>query len=164
MEEDVKPWYNYGHVWLLILFPVLAILGGILMIYLVNTNQDSLVSDSYYKEGQQINQKLALDQQAGQLGLGAQVLLSDNLQQVRVIMNQAVAGDLVLQVSHPTRTGLDQQITLKPQGGNLFAGSLPRALLAERWVFELSDQQKHWRLEKQWQVLPGEPLELKASK
>jgi hypothetical protein len=163
MQEE-KPWYKHRLVWMLILFPALAVLGGINMIYLAYTNHDGLVSDNYYKDGQEINQRLALDQQASAKGITAQVLIGEDQQNVRVILNQAVEGTLTLKIVHPTKSGVDQTITLAAQGPMLFSGKLAQPLAAERWQIEVGDQKNTWRLSKEWQVLPDEPLLLSPNK
>jgi hypothetical protein len=163
MQEE-KPWYKHRLVWMLILFPALAVLGGINMIYLAYTNHDGLVSDNYYKDGQEINQRLALDQQAVTKGITAQVLIGEDQQNVRVILNQAVEGALTLKIVHPTKSGVDQTITLAAQGPMLFSGKLTQPLATERWQIEVGDQKNTWRLSKEWQVLPDEPLLISPNK
>lgn len=160
---DTKPWYKHPHVWLLITFPALAILGGIYMIYLAYTNKDGLVSDNYYKDGQKINERIALDQKTAAQGITAQLLLGDDQQSVRVILNQAVEGELILKIAHPTRDGFDQTIHLKPQAAMMFAGKADHVIAQQRWQVELSDNKNNWRLAKEWQVLLGEPLLLKPT-
>ncbi|WP_410498383.1 FixH family protein [Chitinibacter sp. S2-10] len=159
-----KPWYKHAHVWLLILFPALAIVGGINMIYLVNTNQDGLVSDSYYKDGQKINERLALDRHANAIGIHAQVLLGENQQNLRIMLNQNIQGELRLKLSHPTRVGIDQQIKLKAISPMMYEGVLPQRLALERWQIELTDEKSSWRLVKEWQVLPDEPVQISPLK
>ncbi|WP_348944664.1 FixH family protein [Chitinibacter sp. FCG-7] len=161
---DEKPWYKHYFVWLIILFPALAIIGGINMAYLAYTNKDGLVSDSYYKDGQRINERLAQDQHAAAQGLQAQLLLGSDQQSVRIILNQAFEGELTLKLSHPTRVGIDQTLNLKPQAPTLFAGKLAHPLALERWQAEISDSKNGWRLVKEWHVLPDEPVTLSPSK
>jgi hypothetical protein len=163
-NKETKPWYKHSFVWFIIFFPSLAIVAGIHMGYLAYTNKDGLVSDSYYKDGQRINERLAQDAQAQSLGLNAQLLLGDDQQSIRVILNQAQTGNLTLKLSHPTRVGVDQTIALTPQGNKMYAGRLNHPLALERWQLELSNQTSNWRLVKEWQVLLGEPVNLSASK
>lgn len=163
-NKETKPWYKHSFVWFIIFFPALAIIAGIHMGYLAYTNKDGLVSDSYYKDGQRINERLAQDAQAQSLGLGAQLLLGDDQQSIRVILNQAQTGNLTLKLSHPTRVGVDQTIALTPQGNKMYVGKLNSPLALERWQLELSNPASNWRLVKEWQVLLGEPVNLSASK
>ncbi|QLG87857.1 FixH family protein [Chitinibacter bivalviorum] len=161
---DAKPWYKHPHVWLLITFPALAIIGGIYMAYLAYTNKDGLVSDNYYKDGQKINERIALDQKTAAQGITAQLLLGDDQQSIRVILNQAVEGELILKIAHPTRDGFDQTIELEPQAPMMFAGKADHVIAVQRWQVELADKKNNWRLAKEWQVLLGEPLLMQPSK
>ena len=154
-----KPWYKHPHVWLLITFPVLAILGGIHMLYLVSTSTDSLVSNSYYKEGNQINQRLALDKATAAQGVSAQIMLGDDLKSVRLIVNKAPAGAITLKLSHPTQSARDQEITLSAQNG-MYAGSLKQPIDQGRWYVELSDEKNSWLLRKDWRVASSDSLNL----
>ncbi|QLI80054.1 FixH family protein [Chitinibacter fontanus] len=163
-SKENKPWYKHPFVWLLIGFPALAIVSGIHMAYLAYTNKDGLVSDSYYKDGQRINERLALDSQAANQGLNAQVILGDDQQSIRIMLNKEVNGPLELKLSHPTRVGVDQSLELQAIGNRMYAGKLAHPLALERWQIELSDQKSTWRLVKEWQVLPGEAIEIKPLK
>ncbi|WP_373975275.1 FixH family protein [Chitinibacter sp. SCUT-21] len=163
-SKDNKPWYKHGFVWLIIFFPALAIIAGIHMGYLAYTNKDGLVSDSYYKDGQRINERLALDTKAQSIGIEAQLFLGDDQQSIRVILNQDLAERLNLKLSHPTRVGIDQTVELKPQGSKMFVGKLANPIALERWQVELVDQKSTWRLVKEWQVLLGEPVQLSPLK
>ena len=65
------PWYRQIWPWLLMLMPATALFGGLATFYLAATTNNALVVDDYYREGKAINQQLARDTKATQLGLTA---------------------------------------------------------------------------------------------
>jgi uncharacterized protein len=52
-----KPWWQHGHVWLLIAGPVLAIIASFITLYLALSNPDPAIED-YYRKGIEINKTL----------------------------------------------------------------------------------------------------------
>jgi hypothetical protein len=158
--HEEKPWYKHPHVWLLITFPVLAILGGMHMLYLAATSKDSLVSDNYYKEGNNINQRLQLEKAALAKGITAQVILGDNQQSIRILLNKKELGPIKLKIVHPTMNGLDQEITLSNPTAGMYIGNLKQPLQAGNWHVELSDDIKTWSLRKTWATQRNESVAL----
>ncbi|WP_051534478.1 FixH family protein [Deefgea rivuli] len=150
MTEEQKPWYKHPHVWLLITFPALAIIGGIDMLYLAATSTDSLVSDNYYKEGNNINQRLALEKAATTKGITGQVYLGEDQKSVRVLFNKNDLGPIKLKLVHATLSGLDQEVTLNNTLGSMYTGTLTQGLQQGNWYVELSDAKKSWSIRKSW--------------
>jgi hypothetical protein len=158
--HEEKPWYKHPHVWLLITFPVLAIMGGMHMLYLAATSKDSLVSDNYYKEGNNINQRLQLEKAALAKGITAHVILGDNQQSIRILLNQKDLGPIKLKIVHPTMNGLDQEITLSNPTAGMYTGSLKQPLKAGNWHVELTDDMKTWSIRKTWATQRSESISL----
>lgn len=159
-EHENKPWYKHPHVWLLITFPALAILGGMHMLYLAATSKDSLVSDNYYKEGNNINQRLQLEKNAVAKGINAQIILGDNQQSLRILLNRKDLGPITLKLSHPTLKGLDQEVTLNNPAGSMYMGQLKQPLQAGNWYLELTDTGKTWSMRKSWATQRNESVTL----
>lgn len=63
-HENIKPWHKEHYVWLIIFFPMLAVIAGIVITILAVQSNDSLVVDDYYKQGLEINRVLERDQSA----------------------------------------------------------------------------------------------------
>ncbi len=160
MQHEQKPWYKHPHVWLLITFPVLAIMGGMHMLYLAATSKDSLVSDNYYKEGNNINQRLQLEKAAIAKGITGQVILGDNQQSIRILLNRNDLGPIKLKIVHPTLDGLDQEVTLSNPVGSMYTGQLKQVLQPGNWYLELSDSNKTWSLRKPWATQRSESIAL----
>ncbi|WP_229797476.1 FixH family protein [Jeongeupia chitinilytica] len=149
-----SPWYKSPWPWFLMFFPALAVLAGVTTFVIAFKTEDSLVSDDYYKEGQEINQRLARDDKAREMGLSAQLMVSDDSRAVRILLNRPVDGELFLKVIHPTIAGHDQQLKLVSQGPMLYAVQLDKPLPSHRWQLELGDNAGQWRLKSE-ELLQG---------
>lgn len=135
--------------------PFIVIVAGIFTAYLAIISNDGLVEDDYYKQGLAVNQRTARDQHAGELGLQAEIMPGVDGMQLRVFLraNAGVANpdSLSLRLTHPTRSGSDQNVVLRSQGGGVYSGSLAIPL-AGRWHVALEDQQREWRLLGEWVI------------
>ncbi|GAA5157561.1 FixH family protein [Viridibacterium curvum] len=141
-----KPWYREPWPWFLMSLPVTAVLAGIVTtVYAVRTN-DGVVADDYYKQGLAINQTLARDDMAAQLGLRASLDVVDGMAQVSLSGKDGVTlpTELRLTLSHPTRQGGDQQVVLKRTGA-AYRGELVLQGSGLRTVI-LEDAMRSWRL------------------
>ena len=85
-------WYREPWVWLLILFPSMAVIGGMITIYLAVTTSDGLVVDDYYKRGKAINRVLARDKAAARYGLTATLAfdMRENRAQLELASNNNI--------------------------------------------------------------------------
>ncbi|AOX99394.1 FixH family protein [Jeongeupia sp. USM3] len=149
-----SPWYKSPWPWFLMFFPALAVVAGVATFVIAFKTEDSLVSDDYYKEGQEINQRLARDDKARALGLNAQLMVSDDSRAIRILLNHPAGGELYLKIIHPTISGHDQQLKLAQQGPMLYAAQLDQPLPSHRWQLELGDTAGQWRLKSE-EVLQG---------
>ena len=70
-----RAWYREPLVWLLISFPLTAVIAGFFTLYLAIISKDGLVVDDYYQRGKEINMSLARDRAAARHGLHASVTL-----------------------------------------------------------------------------------------
>jgi hypothetical protein len=139
-------WYREPWVWLLILFPATAVIGGMITIYLAVTTSDGLVVDDYYKRGKAINLDLARDEAAVQYGLTAALTLDMQENRVQLALgsnNDMQPAELRLSVLHPTQPGRDQVIRLTPIAATTYRGGL-QALADGRWYLQL--EADDWRL------------------
>lgn len=141
------PWYRHPHVWLLVAFPAVSVLGGIAMLIVALRTDDGLVTDDYYRQGMEINRSLARDRHAEAAGLDATVDLDSTPGRVRVTL-RADAGfrpppRLRVSFLHPTRSGYDRTVELGAITPLTYEGPAPE-LHAARWhaLLEAGD----WRL------------------
>ncbi len=69
--------------------PAIVVLAGVITTYLAVVTSDGLVADDYYKRGLAINQTLARDLVARQLGLRAQIAFEPGFGRVAVTLDSA---------------------------------------------------------------------------
>ncbi len=58
---DTKPWWKYGHVWLIISGPAAVIIAGFITLAIAIGTPDPVVADDYYRRGLDINKTLAAE-------------------------------------------------------------------------------------------------------
>jgi uncharacterized protein len=58
-QAQATRWWKHGHVWLLILAPAAAVIGGIATVVIAASGADPLVTPDYYRKGIEINRQLA---------------------------------------------------------------------------------------------------------
>jgi uncharacterized protein len=58
MEKlDIKPWWSFGYVWLIISGPLVVVIASFITLYLAISIPDPAVED-YYRKGIEINKML----------------------------------------------------------------------------------------------------------
>jgi len=155
-------WYRQPLVWMLIVIPLSAVLGGISMIYLAVTTDDGLVSDDYYKRGKGINLVIERDTEAKRLGLSAQLDINPENGTVLIALNSKdkLANKLELSLLHATRANHDQHIELTLTPEKKYHGLIEK-LIPGKWYVQLHTEQ--WRLNAELQR-PGKNSLLLAPK
>lgn len=158
MFDTHTPWHKQFWPWFLVAVPLVAVVGGLVTLYIAVTNTDGLVVDDYYKQGLAINRTLARDIKAQELGLVAVVRIDLDTNKIHV----QFTGDLEslnyeglrLQLLHPTRANLDVTLDLKQLGQGSYMSELP-SLVAGKWHLQLEPDSREWRLTGRVE-LPGE--------
>lgn len=165
MNASTPPWYREPWPWLLMLGPAIVIVAGLVTAYLAVVSNDGLVEDDYYKQGLTVNQRMARDQRAAELGVEAELMLGGDGDRIRALLRVAsgfrLPETLNLRIAHPTRTGLDQQVVLRSEGGGVYVGRVQP--LHGRWHISIEDDRQEWRLVGDWltekesvaRLLPG---------
>lgn len=149
-QVDSRPWYTHPMVWMVIALPATAVVAGLLTVYIAVSNQDSLVVDDYYKEGQAINQELDRDKKAAALGLSA--LVDVNAENGEIVLNLAAvkeykaAPELTFKLIHRTLPGADQTTTLnRVEGSQEYRGYIKPPVIEGRWTIQIIEED-NWRL------------------
>ncbi|MFK8068932.1 MAG: FixH family protein [Gammaproteobacteria bacterium] len=147
MNEDQTSWYKNPYVWLIIFFPLTAIVAGIITINLAISSDDGLVIDDYYKEGLKINQVLERDNIAQQMDLIATINMEHDTQKVKLLLsaNKDFQYPPEIQVTfmNKTRKGHDKKIqAIRTQAG-FYEAPLPQ-LIRGLWYIQI--EANNWRL------------------
>ncbi|MCL4184287.1 MAG: FixH family protein [Burkholderiaceae bacterium] len=173
--DPTSRWYRHRWPWLLAIAPAAALIGGIFTFWLAATTNNAMVVDDYYREGRAINQQLARDRQATALGLqatlssgGAAAAARSGDAGTTIVARLAAAGNmawpetLTLRIVHATRAELDLAIVLHHAGGGVYRadGVLPGD---GRWLVQIEDPQRTWRLVEAAVTRFDAPLQLRAN-
>ncbi len=146
-QEKIKPWYKEFYVWLLILFPTLAVIGGIVTTILAVQSNDGLVVDDYYKHGLEINRTLERDQNALDYQLNVDIILNQELEEVVMVLTAApnfeFPKNLSVSFLHATRLGLDKEVNMISTKDSTYRGNLSTLALG-KWYVHI--QHNNWRL------------------
>lgn len=142
--ERPHPWYKVPVMWLVVLTPLAAVVGGFVTLYLAATTYDGLVVDDYYRHGKEINRVLARDEAAARRGLSARLTLQREARLVEVEL-RGVNSPTRLEVRflHATRAGLDRILILPRMADGVYRAALPE-LAAGRWNVQIAAED--WRL------------------
>lgn len=150
---DPRPhWYQHRWPWVLMSIPFAAVLFGIFMVVTALRYPDDVVADTYYRDGQGINQLRALDEMAHTLGLSASLISSAEDGRSQLLLGGGEEAMLQLFLYHVTDSSADRRYLFSPRAQGVYEsedGTLA-ALLAQRgvWYLELRGEQDNWRLRK----------------
>ena len=147
-HEASRPWYRQPWLWFLILFPAMSITYCIVAITIALNTQASMVVDDYSKQGRGINQSLARDTRASELGLEADIQQFDRQLEVSLTSrtdNLEAPEYLVLQLFHPTIGERDRVIQLTSVGAGIYRGQIA-GKIDGRWYLDLSGPSSDWRI------------------
>jgi uncharacterized protein len=146
-KENIRPWYKEFYVWMIIFFPMLAVVAGIYTIILAVQSDDGLVVDDYYKQGLEINRTLERDKVAFDYQLDADIKLVQELEEI-IVKLSAVADfeypkNLSVSLLHATRSGLDKEVNMILTEDNIYRGNVSKLALG-KWYIHI--QRDNWRL------------------
>ena len=149
-EESIKlSWYREPYVWLVISFPLSAVIAGFFMLWLAIVSYDGLVVDDYYKKGLEINKTLERDQNAEHYKLDAVLQINESTKQFRLILSAdpdfLSPEKISVNFLHATRAGHDQMIPMLRQNDLIYQGAAPE-LIPGNWYIHI--EADDWRLVK----------------
>ena len=146
-SESSKRWYQEPFVWLLIAFPLAAVIGGFVTLALAIQSDDGVVEDDYYHRGKEINRVLARDRAADAAGLVGTVALDGGEGQLVLSLSardaQTIPEQIELQFLHATRAGMDRTLLLARGADGTYRAGLP-ALAPGHWHVQVATPK--WRL------------------
>ncbi|MBI4006024.1 MAG: FixH family protein [Gammaproteobacteria bacterium] len=142
-----KPWYRIPYVWMVIFFPALAVVGGIITAWLAINSDDGLVMDDYYKRGLEINKTLARDQATDDYALKASIEMRRDQGLLILTLNANdqfnYPEEIAITFLHPTQGGHDKHLILTKTYGSEYQAKLPE-LSKGRWYIQIEDND--WRI------------------
>lgn len=155
-ERDSGPWYREPWPWIIMAFPFASVLLGILMLTLALTTNNSLVVDDYYKQGKGINQRIARDRIASEMGVHATVSREDGGIGLTIevpetsdteVRTAAYSAQFVLRWTHVTQSERDGEALLTPVGrGQYFSVGSVSLPDDGRYRLHLEPVGNAWRL------------------
>lgn len=150
-QFDRQPWYRHRWPWLLMLPPAVAIVAGAVTIWIAVVTSDGLVEDDYYKQGLGVNQRLARDEAAQRLGIGADLMLSADGRSLRALIraDAPLQAEIGLKLTHPTRKGYDQETRLQRQDDGFYLAGFAQPVNGRR-IVTLESLTGDWRLVGDW--------------
>lgn len=123
-------------MWLLILFPLIAVTGGIFTAWLAYKTSDGLVVDDYYVRGLEINRDLDRDRVADSYALRARLEtdVPDGMLTVYISGNEKFILPETINVSfiHATRSGFDRSLVIIKNPDNVYKTIMPQ-LVRGKW-------------------------------
>ena len=145
-QEKFTPWYKEPYMLLVAGIPVIAVIWGLNMVRLAMDNPDTLVSDSYYKDGVSYVESHKLDQAADRLQ--AEVTMLFNADEIIVDLTgyfDKKPDTLQLQLIHPTLEERDATVLLQRMPDGRYMGVNEIELPNRRHVW-LNSPEQAWRL------------------
>jgi len=142
-----NPWYREPWPWILFGLPGIVVVAAVSTLLIAVYSDDGVVDEDYYREGLGINKQLARAEAAAARGLSGQLFVDQGMVRIALVSAKGAAlpERLVLKVTHPTRAGSDQDVTLT-RSGDAYVGVL-HPLQAGRWRFHVEDDAHQWRLD-----------------
>lgn len=145
-NQDASPWYKEPMVWLIAGIPMIAVVWGVVIITLAVNTEDSLVSDSYYKDGVSYTENKEMDDRAARLQITAALVFVND--QARLTLEGYFDNEpesLVLQLIHPTLKTRDVSVFLQRLEDGTYAGVSEVALPGKRRIW-LQSPAQGWRI------------------
>lgn len=145
-QEKFTPWYKEPYMLLVAGIPVIAVIWGLNMVRLAMDNPDTLVSDSYYKDGVSYVESHKLDQAADRLQ--AEVTMLFNADEIIVDLTgyfDTKPDTLQLQLIHPTLEERDATVLLQRMPDGRYMGVNEIELPNRRHVW-INSPEQGWRL------------------
>jgi hypothetical protein len=149
--HSVRPWYRHPEPWLLLIAPLVAVVGGVITLWLALHSNNSLVVDDYYREGRAINQTFERDALASQLGLSALWEVDGQTQRARLTLAATDGGlftppdRLFVRLIHATEADLDHRLVMTRVGDARWEARFAPPAPA-RWTLQIEDPDRTWRL------------------
>ena len=158
--EKITRWYKEPMMLLVIGIPLLSIGWGFVMLTLAVDGADTLVSDSYYKDGVSYTENEELDQAARNMLAEADIRFEGD--RITITLSDAMSAMptvLQLQMGHPTIEDRDATAMLQQISEREYLGMNPLELPEKRHLW-LTSPEQGWRLQQTVFIEPGKVIHL----
>ncbi|NAW33913.1 FixH family protein [Halomonas alimentaria] len=149
MSEDIKPWYKQFWPWFLIGLLLSSITFSLVYLTLSIRYYDGSVGGDYYERGLAINEQLAKQEHALELGLEARLRVDNRTGDVVVdLEGPRQPEQLHLALIFPTDSDFDRELTLQHVREGRYVTTLDEPL-RHRWYLQLqpvAGEEAEWRL------------------
>ncbi|MFK4751231.1 FixH family protein [Oceanobacter antarcticus] len=145
-QQPAQPWYKEPLMWLIVGIPAVTVCWGMVMITLAVSTKDSLVSDSYYKDGVSYTENVEMDHQAVRLHIRSSLVFTNH--EARLTLEGQLDKEpdaLLLKLIHPTLQDQDLDVILQRVEPGLYVGAAEIKLPARRYLW-LQSPDQGWRV------------------
>ncbi len=142
------PWYRQFWPWVLLLLPATAVVAGLATVWIAVQAPDAGVVDDYYRKGLAINQDLARERRAAELGLRARLAPVDGDGGIELRLQareRLTQPALRLRLVHPTVAARDRELVLARVADGVYRGRID-PWPPGRWLLRLEPLDEAWRL------------------
>lgn len=148
-HTDTIPWYKQPLVWMVIVIPGFAVVGGLSLLAVSIYIDDGVIVDDYYKRGKEINRVLVRDKKAVELGLRGMSIYSPEQSRLDITLASSTGAALpqTVQINlyHGTRGQMDVSLLLQQQGNTgHYQATLTTQLASGPWNVQLGTDD--WRI------------------
>jgi len=161
-QEKVTRWYQEPLMLIVIGIPILAVIWGFIMLSTALKTKDSLVSDSYYKDGVSYTENLAADEKARSHQIRATATFTADEMRLHLqgLLDEQ-PNTLQVQLIHPTLEELDTTQLLQKMADGSYAGVNDIELPSRRRIWVDSPEQG-WRIRAYPLIEDGKEITLQA--
>lgn len=159
-DEPFTPWYKEPWMLLVVGVPTIAVCWGMVIITLAVTGKDSLVSDSYYKDGMAYTENNAFIDKAKRLQVKAAMTYNNG--EIEATITGYLDEQptfLMLQLIHPTLETKDESVFLQQTADGKYLGLANNDHLGKRKLW-LQSPEQNWMLKDEALIEDGKTLSL----
>lgn len=144
--EKHTPWYKEPMILLVAGIPLIAVFWGVVMLKLALDTKDSLVSDSYYKDGVSYTENMEVAEKAKRLQIKADVsFTADEISLTLGGYLDEKPQTLQLQLIHPTLQDKDVTVLMQLMPDGTYKG-VNEVVLPSRRHLWLQSPEQGWRV------------------
>jgi hypothetical protein len=159
-NEPHTPWHKEPWMILVMGVPIIAVCWGMVIITLAVTGKDSLVSDSYYRDGMAYTENNTFIDKAKRLQLKAGMVYNEG--EIRATISGYLDDQptfLNIQLIHPTLETKDETIMLQQMNDGSYLGLANDNHLGKRKIWLQSPEQE-WMIKDEALIENGKSLTL----